>query len=217
LITVVLNNRDLLTWPKAMVEHIRTYAGLQEIVILDNESSYPPLLEWYSALPDGVRMASMPFNLGHKAPWTEAGQRELKTDYYVVSDPDLDLTGVPRNVLLHLSSLLRDYPDNEKVGLSLEVSDLTPDLPYFPICSRWEPSYWRAPLVDNLFRLAPIDTTFAMYNKRVMNAYKICGARTERPYTARHLPWYVRTPDPEFAYYLARANDSSSYKVNRPK
>jgi hypothetical protein len=215
MITVVINNRDLLTWPRNMVEHIQHYVGLKEIIIFDNQSTYVPLLEWYKTGP--CRVVNLTQNFGHKAPWTAIANSQILTDYYVVSDPDLDLAGVPRNVLLHLAALLQDYPEQGKVGLSLEVKDLTPDLPYYPVASRWEPSYWAAPLVDNVVRMAPIDTTFAMYSKALMNQHKICGARTERPYTARHLPWYVRKPDAEFQYYLDHAGESCSYKTEMAK
>lgn len=198
-----------------MVECIRTYTDLKEIVILDNQSTWEPLLAWYKTGP--CRVVNLAQNFGHKAPWTPIANSNILTDHYVVTDPDLDLSGVPRNVLSHLAALLRDFPEQGKIGLSLEVKDLTPDLPYFPVVSRWEPSYWEAPLVDDVIRLAPVDTTFAMYSKSLMNGYRICGARTERPYTARHLPWYVLKPDAEFRYYLDNAGESCSYKTEMRK
>lgn len=198
-----------------MVECIRGYEGLKEIIIFDNQSSYRPLLDWYKTAP--CRVVNLTQNFGHKAPWTTIANSQILTDYYAVSDPDLDLAGVPRDVLLHLAALLSDFPEHGKIGLSLEIEDVTPDFPYYPVMSRWEPSYWKAPLVDNVIRLAPVDTTFAMYRKSLLNQYKICGARTERPYTARHLPWYVREPDEEFAYYLAHAGESCSYKTEIAK
>ena len=50
-IPVIINNRNLFTWPKAMVERIKEYDGVGEIIIVDNDSTYPPLLEWYATNP----------------------------------------------------------------------------------------------------------------------------------------------------------------------
>jgi hypothetical protein len=47
MISVIINNRDLLTWTKAMVDKIKTLDNVGEIFILDNASTYKPLLEWY--------------------------------------------------------------------------------------------------------------------------------------------------------------------------
>ena len=212
MITVVINNRNLLTWPRAMVEHIYRFVGLYEIVILDNASTYQPLQRWYATLP--CRVIQLGSNMGHTAPWTPLAQSAILTDQYVVTDPDLDLAGVPRDVLAHLAALLDRFPQYGKMGLSLETKDYGPGHPYHKVNGHIEAICWAKPLLEGAFRAAPIDTTFALYDKRVMNEYKICGARTDRPYTCRHLPWYIQKPDAEFAYYLQHANSSSSYKTH---
>ena len=47
-IPIIINNRNLLTWPKAMVERISRYEGVGDIIIVDNGSTYEPLLDWYA-------------------------------------------------------------------------------------------------------------------------------------------------------------------------
>lgn len=197
-----------------MCEAISQLDSLHEILILDNGSTYPPLLAWYAECP--YHIIRMP-NIGHTAAWQPNVQKEIRTDFYVVTDPDLDLSGLPQDTLNHLRAMLLKHPEQGKIGLSLEIDDYTPDLPFYPINAHVEASYWQAPLLEPGLRRAPVDTTFAIYHKRIMSEYRICGCRTERPYTARHLPWYVRDPDEEFTYYLLHANDSSSFKVHLPK
>lgn len=102
-VTVVLNNRNLLTWPKAMVNKIQEFRSLAEILIIDNGSTYEPLLDWYVQLPHRVIRIE---NLGHVAPWVEEINNEIKTDFYVVSDPDLDISSVPNDCLEHLAMCL---------------------------------------------------------------------------------------------------------------
>jgi hypothetical protein len=197
-----------------MCEAISRFNHLAEILIVDNASTYAPLLAWYKTCP--YRVIRLP-NVGHTAAWLPQVQAAIETDLYVVSDPDLDLSGVPPDALQHLADLLLKYPAQGKVGLSLEINDYTPDLPFYPINAHIEASYWRAPPLDDVALLAPVDTTFAMYHKHIMSEYRICGCRTLRPYTARHLPWYVRSPDEEFTHYLLNANSSSSFKVHLPQ
>jgi hypothetical protein len=207
-VTVILNNRDLLMWPRAMIESIERFEDLAEILIVDNGSTYEPLLQYYKSQPHEVLYLD---NLGHKAPWTEKVKRRLKTALYVVSDPDLDLSGTPRDCLAHLAHCLRKFPQAGKIGLGLTFDDVPPQSPYYRHVNTFEKSYWDLPVYENLVRPAAVDTTFAIYDTSLLHEYRICGGRTNVPYTARHLPWSVVTPDAEFRYYLERANASSSY------
>ena len=50
-IPVIINNRNLLTWPKAMVRDLSKWEGIGDIYIVDNGSTYEPLLEWYATNP----------------------------------------------------------------------------------------------------------------------------------------------------------------------
>ena len=45
--SVVINNRNRLTTTRNMVEKLLSLNPDEHIIIIDNESTYPPLLEWY--------------------------------------------------------------------------------------------------------------------------------------------------------------------------
>src|SRR5258707_252766 len=112
-VTVIINNCNLLTWPRAMVAQIESFPSLAQILIVDNGSTYPPLLDWYAEAPhEVVRLA----NIGHKAPWMPEVRARVKTRYYAVTDPDLDLAETPRDCLEHLRACLERYPEAGKVG-----------------------------------------------------------------------------------------------------
>ena len=66
-IPVIINNRNLLTWPKAMVRDLSKWEGIGDIYIVDNGSTYEPLLDWYETKPCGVIYLNK--NVGHQAPW----------------------------------------------------------------------------------------------------------------------------------------------------
>ncbi len=207
-ITVVINNHDLLTWPRAMVADIASFSSVGDIVFVDNGSTYPPLLDWHSTLAH--RVIRLP-NVGHKAPWLPEVKQAIKTQRYVVSDPDLDLSRTPRDCLDHLSWCLDQIPQAGKMGLGLEHADVPPDSPCFASVTKDTAIIAKRPIFLGVIRAAPTDTTFAIYDKALLDDHKVGGGQTMAPYTARHLPWYVIEPDDELAYYLRGANASSTY------
>jgi GT2 family glycosyltransferase len=50
-IPIIIMNFNLLTWPNQMVEDIKKFDNVGDIIIFDNGSTYEPLLEWYSTKP----------------------------------------------------------------------------------------------------------------------------------------------------------------------
>jgi hypothetical protein len=223
-IPVVINNRNLLTWPKAMVADLRRM-GIESIVIVDNSSTYEPLLDWYAT--SGLEVVRLTENLGHHAPWDSGEvtrmQSKSPSGRYIVTDPDLDLSGVPSDCIEKLLECHRVYGDDiHKVGLSLELSDL-PDNAYARGVRNWESQYWEAPKgvisymdteLPHKAYMAAIDTTFAMYRSGSMIVPFPRGQiRLDRPYTARHVPWYLtkETIDDEYRYYIERAGSCASW------
>lgn len=209
-IPVIINNRDLLTWPKAMVERISRYEGVGDIIIVDNDSSYSPLLEWYNTNPCKIVRCS---NLGHAGAWISGTVAKLGSSVYVVTDGDLGLDDTPDNTLLHLKDILTTIsPD--KVGLGLNWEIVEEKSPYYNRLNLYEKGRWESSrVINNVYMDVAIDTTFAMYNSSL---YFIGGASTPSPYIARHYPWELSIEEirsnPEFKYYLDRASHSCSYK-----
>jgi hypothetical protein len=184
--------------------------GLKEIILVDNGSTNRELLQWYKDCPYRVLFLD---NLGHKAPWLSGLIDQISTDLYVVTDPDLDLSDLPDDTLLHLAHLLRENPALEKVGLGLQTGNISPASPYYDHVQSYESLLQGGEVVAGAFVKASVDTTLAIHDRRVLSDYKICGVRTVAPYVARHIPWHVEVPDAEFLYYLDHANaESSSYK-----
>jgi hypothetical protein len=211
-VTVVINNRDLVSWPREMVSRIERYTNLAGIIIVDNQSSFPPLLEWYRDLPH--RVIRLDENVGHEAPFSRRILDEVPTDDFVVTDPDLGLLDTPDDTLTRLCRHLHDRPNLGKVGLSLDWRSVPSQSRYYAHCQSYERSLWQSPRIGwSGLRQAAVDTTFAIYNKRINSRYFIGGARTAPPYKARHYPWEVIDPTLEFQYYLDHASASCSFKA----
>lgn len=181
-----------LTWPKALCEQLSDVGC--EVILVDNESTYPPLLEWYKKCPYKVHF--LPDTLGHKSLWKSDLIDQYKDEYYIVTDHDLDLSQVPKDFIEVLTKGFQN--DVVKSGLSLKIDDL-PVNSYTNEVISWETKFWQTPRDANGFYFSDIDTTLAIYKRdRVPLAAQgdrfFRAVRSPEPYTARHLPWY-NTPE----------------------
>ena len=211
-IPVIINNRNFLTWPKAMVERIKEYDGVGEIIIVDNDSTYPPLLEWYATNP--CRIERLNDNLGMGAPWVSEVVKKLNGVPYVLTDPDMGLEDTPDDTLLYLFDRLNSL-QLDKVGLGLDWQIVEKKSPYYERLNVYEKNRWsNSPVIDGVYTEVQIDTTFALYN---VDHYFIGGGSTTFPYVARHYPWEFSIEEArnseEFMYYMDNATSASSYKT----
>jgi len=172
--------------------------GLEPIFV-DNNSDYSPLLAYYQACP--FQVLRMDKNYGHEVVWRQGVIAKLGiNEDYIVTDPDLDLTGIPDDFITVLYEGLKRYPQYDKCGLSLEINDIPDKGTVW-----WETRFWQTPLDPQYFH-ADIDTTFALYQISKQIRYPSFSAiRTNRPYTAKHIPWYYHdikdlTEDEQYYY-----------------
>jgi hypothetical protein len=181
---------------------------LQSVYLVDNDSSYPPMLDFYATTPH--RVIRLERNVGHLAPWAAGIVDRLAPDRpYIVTDPDVVPTetcpaDTPQRLLEHLQA----HPDSVKVGLGLKIDDIPDHYVHKKYVQAWEGQFWEHEIEPGLFRAA-IDTTFALYRPGQSFA-KRPALRTGPPYVARHLPWYVAAGEltEEERYYRAHASRS---------
>lgn len=200
MIRIFINSFNRLTWTMELLEQCKRFPD-SEVVIIDNDSNYQPLLDWYATKP--CEVVAQEGNFGPRGPWASDVIAHMATPLYVVTDPDLDISGVPSDALEYLQ---RGLSGNCKSGLSLEIADL-PDNMLRETILQDESRYWTCHLANGFWQ-APVDTTFALYNKATLDINDfLSGVRADRPYTARHLPWYTdpQNPTEEEKYYLAHA------------
>jgi hypothetical protein len=158
-------------------------------VIVDNSSTYPPLLEWLKVCPFEVHRLP---NTGSRSPWKH---NIVTGEYYIVSDHDLGISNVPLDMVDKMMEVLEESPTSIKVGLSLRIDDL-PDNDFANTAKAHEERFWLTKAGDHYS--APIDTTLALYSAKRLAKAKATqfynAIRLAPPYTARHLPWY-NTPE----------------------
>ncbi|WP_158648398.1 glycosyltransferase family 2 protein [Candidatus Symbiothrix dinenymphae] len=187
--------------------------GFTNIHIVDNQSTYPPLLEYLNQSKHTVHF--MDKNYGHKVFWKSGKFNDvIETQYYVVTDADiLPTDDVPDDFMKLFLRLLCEYPVAAKVGFALKIDDVTK---YDGVIT-YERQFWKNRLENHpdleLYD-AQLDTTFALYRpsdkatkRDFYRAIRVAG-----DYVARHTPWYVMPTDytDEDRYYVSTANKSSS-------
>ena len=211
-IPIVINCRDRLGCLQQLVGWLLA-AGYHQIFLIDNASTYPPLLSYYEEIiQDGrVTVIRLSRNFGHRAIWQARLLQQLNiTTPYVYTDPDLlPIEDCPKGVVARLYQVLRRYPFLEKVGVGLKTDDITLNQQQTQEMQRRE--FLQVPVEEQLY-VAACDTTFALYGP--IRHYTLSPAmRTNGNLLFRHLPWYLdpqNLPEDE-AYYVAHADSSSTF------
>lgn len=210
-IPVFITNRDRLGWVRDIVAAVNRLPGAVPVIV-DNASTYPPLLEWYASQAE-CRVFRLTENKGPRAAWSVKDEVVGDGGHYVVTDNDLDLSQLPADTMSVLRGLLDSRSDIHKAGLALRIDDL-PDTEQGRLAREAESKYWDQsrrfvdPNGREMFNAA-LDTTFAMYRQTpaYLGQYEP-AIRVAGRYTARHLPWYVTpaTIADDDRHYLANAS-----------
>lgn len=185
-----------------------TRAGLHDLILVDNASSYPPLLAWYEQCP--WQVLRLPVNIGPRGLWSTPIIEQLTAGRkYLVSDCDiLPDSSCPLDAVQRLEELLERYPEADRVGLGLRIDDIPHHYPHRDLVIRWESQFWETEVEPGVF-LASVDTTFALHRPWLKDRLTV-GLRTGTPFIARHLPWYMDrgAMSEEDIYYEAHASRS---------
>jgi len=198
---IVINNHNRLTTTKKMVDKLLFLDPNEEIIIIDNGSTYPPLLQWYKEIRNKVDVRYHK-NEGHLALWNTQLDKELGS-HFVYTDSDIELNeDFPMRWKEIMLSVLNRNPSYQKVALALEIDDIPDHYRYKSQVMRNEHGWWLRE-IENLVYQADTDTTFALYK----NFNDNCFHSLRIAYTnmvARHTSWYINLEDlsEEEQYYL---------------
>jgi hypothetical protein len=206
-IPIIINNRNRYSYLKLLIEYLEM-AQYTKIIILDNNSTYLPLLEYYKNIPH--RVIHLRKNLGYMALNKCSLYNEVKNDYFVYTDADiLPIDECPQDFLKYYLDVLENDIFLQKIGFSLKTDDLPDWYEKKQKVIEWEKQFWIHEEKTGLYAAA-IDTTFALHRPRIKCSFLtkyVKHYRTAFPYQARHLPWYENSkylPD-EMKYYYEHA------------
>lgn len=214
-IPIIINNYNRLEMLLTLIHSLES-RGYHNLYIIDNQSTYPPLLEYYTKLPYPVYMLNK--NVGHLALWKTGIYKQFSESYYAYTDSDLEIhPDCPDNFIEKFISLLQKYPKALKAGFSICIDDLPDHYKFKEKVIEWESVFWKHEIEPNVFK-ALIDTTFAVYKPyfvgEPIDPDCFC-IRTGFPYSVRHLPWYINSDDlsQEEAYYLGHINSLTHWSL----
>ncbi len=191
-------SRNRLTLLKQTMDYLFKHDVITPVIV-DNGSTYAPLLRYLENAP--CRVEFLARNHGSRVLWNS----DLLDEYvpssgeYIVTDPDLDMSGVPNDWLDELREGLRRH-DVPKAGIGLRIDDL-PDTDVARQVCEWEAPHWAHPLDGGRFYEASTLTTLCLCRNR---EHTFKSVRTGPPYVARHVPWYYTSaadlPEDELYY-----------------
>lgn len=215
-IPLIIPNFNQLTYLKNLINWWRWYNPQGRVFIVDNASTYEPLLAYYDTLNEGgMDVFRYPENrLGKNL--REFIDKNIidKYEYYVISDPDImPHPNTPQNFLEHWVNYIKS--GFHRVGFNLIISELPSWLNYRDGILYDESELIKDRLVVrcegfNGYR-APIDTTFAMYTTKNSGWYSPMNgedwSNALRIFDAFHLGWYIDGDrlNKEMEYYFKSA------------
>ncbi len=225
--TVRKQKRDPLSIPVIIINYNRL-ADLKElvvflqkrkhknIVIVDNCSTYPPLLDYYEQIKGEVTVELMTENYGHLVFWKNQDlYKKYSSGYYIVTDSDiLPNKELPKDYINQFIQILDKHKEVSKVGFALRIDDIPDHYALKQKVLDWEKQFWERQIGKDLYR-THIDTTFAiyppLYKYEKTNFFE--GIRIAGNFTSQHKGWYTNTlfMTEEEMYYKTTTNSSNNW------
>lgn len=211
-IPIIINNFNRLTFLTMLIDALES-RGYKNIYIIDNASTYPPLMDYYDKTPYTV--FRLKENIGYLSLWETGIYKQFRNRYFVYTDSDVvPVDECPDDFLNCFLSLMRKYPRAMKVGFSLKIDDLPDTFGKKEQVIAWESRFWTRPLEKDVYKAA-IDTTFALYRPNVRGGayFHDFMIRTGGVLVARHMPWYNDDTNhtEEEHYYVAHTKTSTHW------
>lgn len=203
-IPVYIINRNRLTSLVCLIDWL-ILNGTKKIVILDNDSTYGPLLNMYAIFRfsgiyrEIVTIKEIGSNAGPYIFWDLKIDEQQRTPYIVTDSDVIPSAGCPKDLVQKLVSMLDKHPGYDKIGPGIRIDNLPGTWTGTEAQIEWEKKYWTKRIDDDCFE-AQLDTTFAIYRNRFVNSSEP-SLRLDAPYLIEHIPWYRWPLDEEEQYY----------------
>ncbi|TGN27171.1 glycosyltransferase family 2 protein [Empedobacter tilapiae] len=221
-IPILIINFNQLFYLKQLVNFLLK-RGFENIIIIDNKSTYPPLLEYYKQIENQVTVEYMQKNAGHMVFFENKElQKKYGQGYYVITDADIvPNDNLPKDFMaIMLSYLDKYFKTITKVGFALKIDDIPDHFPLKEKVLKWERKFWNHEIEKNIYKV-DLDTTFALYKPNYPcffdNISFYNGIRISNLFIAKHGGWYkdFNNLTHEEKFYQKTANDSSSWNINK--
>lgn len=218
-------NYNRLTPLKDLINSLKR-RGYNNIVVLDNGSTYQPLLDWYQG--EGVEVYFCKHNYGPEAldmvrnyepEFQQKYNHIILNEYHVYTDSDvIPVDEASDDFIDNMIDLCKKY-NIPKLGLSLKIDDLPDHNILKNKIIGHESSFFQREYIDDVVcRLykAPVDTTFAVNSPGMACGYSDHAYRAGDSYFGKHYPWYYDSnnlPEDE-QYYLTQITGTRPHWSN---
>lgn len=201
-VPIIINNFNRLSSTKKLVEDLLRYK-CTNIYILDNKSTYVPLLSWYNTISDKINIIRLDQNIGHLAIWHPNVFNQFKNTPYIYTDSDIELNpSMPENWINVMLELMRKH--QKKISLALSIEDIPDHYLLKEKAIDNELRWWVERVKEESVEMyyADTDTTFSLYPENTGHHYP--SIRVAGDFTCKHTPWYLNCNclNEEEVYYL---------------
>ena len=213
--------------------------NFSKIIIMDNNSTYPPMIKLLKELQNKHEVIRLDENLGPHLILRNPEYYKSLPEVFALSDPDVEF---PRDLSPGFQKSFIDIGIKHrvgKVGFAIEVPKENEFLELIVNLDgklrnmhEWEQQFWeneidRTSSGDPIF-LTTLDTQFAIYNKEFFNPedrYK--ALRIGGKYTSKHLGFYKKSIVPQeesdfyrsvskYAYYIGNFDENGTPYTKLP-
>lgn len=203
-IPVIIPSYNQLYYIKNTIKQLKRF-GLENFVIFDNGSTYPPIFKWFEQTNFPVVID--PSNPGPRDFFVNINIWNKLPNYFIVTDPDLEYSDKTPDTLVKDLMEISDLMKWPKISLALDTSE---EDKMVPMVKEWEKEYWVNVIAttkygDPIYQ-AKTDTTFSLYNKKFVtrpgllawDADFFTAPRIAGNFTCKHWGWYYDKPAPKY-------------------
>lgn len=141
-IPIIINNYNRLSMLRDLLHGLEE-RGYRNLWIIDNHSTYPPLLEWMETNKEHYHIVRLEDNIGHLSLFQTGLYRRFWHGYYVYTDSDLYIPDeIPANFVERLWAVMQRHPQLEKCGCALRIDDLPDMFVHKNKVLAWEQQFW---------------------------------------------------------------------------
>jgi glycosyltransferase involved in cell wall biosynthesis len=233
-VPIIIPTFNTPSYLKSMIDQLEK-RGWTNIIICDNNSTYPPMIDLLEELSKTYHVVRWSENYGPRYYTENKDICSRMPKYFIVTDPDLILNDdMPRNAINKMKRIVDMYGVS-KVGLAIDIHSEEERDRFFSTSQvdDWEGRYWNVkvdkyPEKDDLYA-APVDTTFALYNRDrflaeidnvpMQMTCNTSAIRIAGRFTCKHMGWWDKLPleQEEYDYYQKTITNWSSTETEKKK
>lgn len=221
-IPVIIINFNQLKTLKDLVNFL-IERKFSKIYIIDNQSTYQPLLDYYEEIKKRVEIIILGSNEGHMVFFKNKNLfNRFGKGFFILTDPDiLPNKKLPKNFMRILIKNLLKYDEwVTKAGFALDISNIPDFYPAKNQVVTWEKRFWKNEVEKDIF-LTRLDTTFALYKPISFEEYQkndnhFKALRFGGDFTCNHMGWHIDYSNltDEQNYYRKHTSSSGSWSID---